>query len=115
MNINEKSLEFHKHQKEFNRTQQNKNRKSIQFNGYNASTAKSNARLHPASETAMMVFRFMETHVSENHIAAMVLAAICSMTKEDTAQLRPINETAVVAFGFVESHVPESLRLRVLV
>ena len=63
----------------------------------------------------MIVLGFVDNHLPENHIAAMVLAATYASTKEDTAQLLPINETAIVAFGFVESHVPESLRLRVLV
>ena len=90
-------------------------RKSAEFNGKIASEAKYNARLHPPSETTMVVLRFVETNVPENHIATLVLAATYASTKEDTAQLIPINETAIVAFGFVESHVPESLRLRVLV
>ena len=70
---------------------------------------------HPASETTITVLRFVDNHIPGNHIAAIVLAATCAITKEETVQLIPINETAVVAFGFVESHVPQSLRLRVLV
>ena len=74
------------------------------------------AQLHLISaDAAAMLMRFVESHVPENHIAAIVLAATCTSTEEETAQLHPISETAIVAFGFVESHVPESLRLRVLV
>ena len=68
----------------------------------------------PGSDGVLLV-RSVESHVPENHIAAIVLAATCTSTEEETAQLHPISETAIVAFGFVESHVPESLRLRVLV
>ena len=71
--------------------------------------------MHPASETTILILRFVENHVPEHNIATIVLAATCASTKEDTTQLFPINETAAMAFGFVESHVPESLRLRVLV
>ena len=83
------------------------NTKSIEVNG-NSASATSSKRNH-------MELRFVDNHLPENNIAAMVLAATCAITKEETVQLLLINETATMAFGFVESHVPESLRLRVLV
>ena len=71
-----------------------------------ASTEKGTARLRLINAyAATMLLRFVGSHVPENHIAAIVLAATCTSTEEETAQLHPISETAIVAFGFVESHV----------